>query len=466
MNSNIFRAYDIRGIVDKDFNADDAALIGQAFGTYLAQNDSYNVVIGHDNRFTSDELNAHFIRGLISTGVNATDIGLALTPMVHFAVIKHSFDAGVIVTASHNPKEYNGLRFDGPGALPIFDRELQNIREIMEMGAFVQGQGQVRYWDIFEDYLNEFRNRIHPQRPVKVLIDCGNATASMFAARIFETIGCKVEDLYCELDGDFPYHQPDPETKLNMQDLAEKIKASDAELGIAFDTDADRVGFVDENGAIYGNDKALIILARDVLSRNPGATIIYDVKSSYVLEEEIKKAGGVPKMIRTGHPYFKKLMHDQPEILLGGELSSHTFIKDNYYGYDDGPFAGTRMVEILSREEKPFSEYFANVEHTAHTEEIKLPTPDEKKFEVMQQISEDFAQWELITIDGVRVKFSPKEWALIRASNTTPALSLRFEAEDDTKLAGIIEIVESRLQKYPVVDTGSLRELLTAHEIH
>lgn len=460
MNSNIFRAYDIRGIVDKDFTSDDAVLIGQAFGTYLLQNNSRNVVIGHDNRFSSDELNAHFIRGLIKTGVEVTDIGLALTPMLHFAVIKHGFDAGVIVTASHNPPEYNGFRFDGPDALPIFDRELQNIRKIMEDGKFASGEGEVRYWDIFEDYLNEYRQRIHLQRPVKVVIDCGNATASKFAPRIFETIGCQIEDLYCELDADFPYHQPDPENKLNMRDLAKRVHAVGAELGIAFDTDADRVGFVDENGTIYENDKAMIILARDILERNPGAKIIYDVKCSYVLEEEIKKAGGKPKMIRTGHPYFKKRMYDNPEILLGGELSSHTFIKDNYYGYDDGPFAGARMVEILSRDDKPFSSYFDDIEHTAHTEEIKLPTPDDKKFEIMQKIPDDFEQWELITIDGVRVKFSPRQWALIRASNTTPALSLRFEAEDDTKLHEIIEIVKARLQKYPVVDVGPLSELL------
>lgn len=462
MNKNIFRAYDIRGVVGKDFTADDAVLIGKAFGTYLRQNEVEDLVIGQDNRFTSDELKAHLIRGLISTGINVTDIGLALTPMVHFAVIKHHFNAGVIVTASHNPPEYNGFRFDGPRAMPIFNRELQQMRQILERGKFTKSrrEGKVRYRDIFEDYLNEFRQRIHLQRPLRIVIDCGNGTASKFAPRLYEAIGCQLEALYCNLDGDFPYHQPNPENVANMKDLARKVKESGAQLGIAFDTDADRVGFVDENGTIYQNDHALIILVRDILKRNPGAKIIYDVKCSYVLEEEIKKAGGQPQMIRTGHPFFKQHLRDDPQILLGIELSGHTFIRENYYGYDDGPFAGARLVEILSRFDKSFSQHLKDVDRSVHTPEIRLPTPDEKKFEVVEHLLEDFSSWDLITIDGVRVKFSPKEWALIRASNTTPSLSLRFEAEDDTKLREIIEIVLSRLEKYPIVDTGELKKWL------
>lgn len=464
MNPFIFRAYDIRGIYNKDFTKEDAQVIGQAFGTYLQEYFGPKVVVGHDNRFSSDELNSHLIRGLIASGCQVTDIDLALTPMVHLAVFKHQFDGGVMITASHNPREFNGFRFEGQKSVPIFNKELQEIWRIAASGKLktvsTDEQTPVRYWDILEDYLSEFRQRIHLDKKIKVVIDCGNGTSSMFAERIFETIGCEVMVTHCDLDGDFPYHMADPEDRINMQDLAKTVLEEKADLGLAFDVDADRFGIVDEKGKIYENDRILIILARDILSRNPGTKIIYDVKSSFVLPEEIKKAGGVPIMIQTGHPYFRDLMQKDPQILLGGEVSSHTFIKDNYYGFDDGPMAGARVCEILSKADYPFSQFFAGLKKTYLTQELKAPCPDDKKFEVEEKIKNDLQNLgQLIDIDGVRIEFSPTAWALIRASNTSPYLSLRFEAETKEKLDEIIEVINARLSKYPVVDLACLHDL-------
>lgn len=468
MNPQIFRAYDIRGIYNKDFNREDAQLIGQAFGTYIGERFGPKIVIGHDNRFSSDEINSYLIRGLIASGCEVTDIGLSLTPIVHFSVIKYQFDGGVIVTASHNPKEFNGFRFDGQHAVPIFNEELKKIWQIAASGRVKtvaqNEQKSVRYWNVFEDYLSEFRQRIHLQRKLKIVIDCGNGASSTFAQHVFETIGCEVLPLYCNLDGDFPYHIADPEDKLNMMDGAKIVQREKADLGLAFDTDADRFGVIDEKGQVYENDKILIILAKDLLSRHPGTKVLYDVKSSFVLPQEIKKAGGVPVMIQTGHPYFRDLMRKDPQILLGGEVSSHTFIKDNYYGFDDGLMAAARVCEILSNVNHPFSEFFKEIPKTAHTQELKAPCPDDKKFEVEEKIRQDFiGNWEVITLDGVRVQFSKTAWALIRASNTSPYLSLRFEAENKEKLDEIIEIVTARLEKYPVVDIGCLKNLQERH---
>lgn len=459
MTPHIFRAYDIRGIVGKDFETKESELIGKAFGTLIQKWGGKRVVIGHDNRFTSDELTAYFTEGLLSTGCIVTHVGLSLTPMVHYAVTRYGFDAGVIVTASHNPKEYNGFRFDGQRAFPIFNQDIQEIRKIIEKKSFTRGEGQIRYLEIFEDYLQDITTRIFLQQSLKVVVDCGNGTASKFAPRILHGIGCEVFEIYTNLDGDYPHHTPDPENKLSMQDLAREVIKLKADVGFSYDTDADRFGVVDEKGKIYENDKMLIFLAQDVLQRRPGTTVIYDVKSSYILEQEIRKMGGKPEMIRTGHPYFKKRVLEDPNVLLGGELSSHTFIKDNYYGFDDGPYASCRVAEILSRSGISLSEYFDNIPKTAHTEELRAHCPDEQKFDIVEKLKKDFTQWELILIDGVRVKFSPTAWALIRVSNTMPALSLRFEAENDKKLKEIADIVKSRLQKYPVVDISCLSDL-------
>lgn len=462
IDSKIFRAYDIRGIVGKDFQPAEAKLIGQAYGTYLQKlaGGSIRVAIGHDNRFTSDELTAFFTEGLLSTGCEVLHIGLSLTPIVHFTVLNFGLEGGVNITASHNPKEFNGFRLDKKRGLPIYNEEIQKIRRLVETQKFSQGAGKISYQEVFEDYFRAVIMRVNLSRRLKVVVDAGNGTASKFAPRILEGIGCEVIEQHCNLQGEYPYHTPDPERRVNMRDTQARVIAEKADLGIGFDTDGDRLGIVDEKGSFYETDKILIVLARDILRRYPGSQVLFDVKSSYVLENEIKKAGGVPQMIQTGHPYFKMAMEKDQNILLGGELSGHVFIKDNYYGFDDALFAAARILELLSKAPHPFSEFFKDIPKTAHTEELQAPTPDDKKFEIEENLKKDFRAggWDLLETDGLRIKFSETAWALVRASNTSPYLSLRFEAENEDKLREIIEIVEARLQKYPVVDTSCLRK--------
>ncbi|MCA9390471.1 phosphomannomutase/phosphoglucomutase [candidate division WWE3 bacterium] len=462
MNEKIFRAYDIRGLIGVDLEPQDALLIGKGFGTYIQhQFDGNRVVVGHDNRYSSPQLNDYFIQGVMSTGCKVTDIGLAITPLVHYAVIKHQFDAGCIITASHNPKEYNGFRFDGPNCHPIYNDALQEIRRIIEQNDFIQGNGDIDYMEIFDMYANDISKRINIQRKLKVVIDCGNGAASEFAPRLYESLGVDVIQQHCVLHGDFPYHTADPEQKINMSDSIMRVGQEKADLAIGFDTDGDRFGIIDENGKMYANDLVLIPLAKDVIRRFPGSKVIFDVKSSYVLAEEIQKAGGEPVMIRTGHPYFRHAMTEDQKILIGGEVSSHTYIRDNYYGFDDGLFAGLRVLELLSQTHEPFSHFYKDVAETFSTEEIRLPVPDDQKFVVVNGVRKSFEHnWEVITIDGVRAKFGERAWALVRASNTSPYITVRFEAESEAKLKEIIEITSSRLQQYPVVDITNLSALI------
>lgn len=460
MNPQIFRAYDIRGIYEKDFGNEDAKLLGQAFGTYAREKFGKRIVIGHDNRFSSVPLNDNFVSGLLSCGCEVTDIGLSLTPIIHYSVMEFGFDAGVIVTASHNPKEFNGFRFDGPKARPIYNDQIQKIKEVAENKDFKNGIGVIHYTDMFSRYLKNITDRIHLERPLKIVIDCGNGTSSRFAPEVFEKLGCSIVPLQCNLDGDFPLGTPDPEEKLKLEEGAKLVIKEKADLGLGFDADSDRFGVIDEKGQIYENDKILIFLASAILKKYPKGKVIFDIKSSYVLASEIKKAGGVPQMIQTGHPYFKEAMELDPSIILGAELSGHTFIKDGYFGFDDGLYAGAKVLEILSKSPQSFSSHFSNIPKTYHTEELKAPCPDDKKFEIEEALKKDFRnQWKTLEIDGVRILFSDTAWALVRASNTSPYLSLRFEASSQEKLNEIIDIVEARLQKYPVVDTLCLLTL-------
>lgn len=473
VSQNIFRAYDIRGLMGEELNGEVALGVGKAFGTHLkrtAQNPVPRVIVGRDNRFGSDRLCAKLIEGLISTGCQVEDIGLAVTPLVHFATIKYNADAGIIVTASHNPKEFNGFRFDLANAVPFYGAQLQELREHVETEDYEQGIGKVSYReDIFKEYIADIRGRIKIARPLNVVIDCGNGASSKFAVEMFTGLGLKVYDLYCNLDGDFPYHRPDPEERINMESLRQKVLEVKADVGFAFDTDADRFGLADELGCTYENDKTMVILARDILAHHPGSKVLCDIKSSYVLLDEIKKCGGEPLMIKTGHPYFRHYMNQHSDCFLGGELSSHTFIKDNYYGFDDGMYAAARICQILSSETKTMSAHFADIPHTAHTEEIKLPASDETKLAIVNGVGQHFFKqgYNVSDADGYRVTLSPTAWFLIRSSNTSPYISLRFEAENRQNLLSIVNLVSQQLKSFPDLDLSILGEkiLEKAHNV-
>jgi len=472
LDPNIFRAYDIRGIMGESLDGKVAEAVGKGFGTWLrrsTQSPQPLIIVGRDNRFGSDRLSTKLTEGLVSTGCNVIDIGLAVTPLVHFATIKYNTDAGIIVTASHNPKEFNGFRFDLRNAVPFYGEQLLEIKSLAEKEDFEQGIGRVTYKeDVFREYISDVKSRIKISRPLNIVIDCGNGASSKFAVEMFTDLGLKVSDLYCNLDGDFPFHQPDPEMRINMENLRQKVMEEKADAGFAFDTDADRFGICDEKGNTYENDKTMVILARDVLANHPGSEVLCDIKSSYVLLDEVKKGGGLPLMIKTGHPYFRSYMAKHDDCFLGGELSSHTFIKDDYYGYDDGLYAAARICQILSASQKSLSQHFAGIPHTAHTEEVKLPCPDEIKLSVVNSVGNFFFKQGLSVsdVDGYRVTISPNSWFLIRSSNTSPYISLRFEAENREKLLALVYLVKEQLADWESLDVSVLGEQKVLEKAH
>lgn len=469
----IFRAYDIRGLVGKNIDENVAHLIGQGFAAWLNRNlkvKKPQIIVGRDNRYGSDKLSAKLIEGLLASGCQVTDIGLAVTPLVHFATINYSTSAGIMVTASHNPKDFNGFRFDLAGAEPFYGVQIQELREIVQKEEFVTGIGEIIYKeDTFKDYLKDLRGRISIKKPLKIVVDCGNGASSKFAVELFTDLGLKVEGLFCNLDGDFPYHSPDPEERVNLENLRQKVMAEKSDLGFAFDTDADRFGVADEKGNTYENDKIMILFAREILKNHPGSKVLCDIKSSYVLINEIIKLGGEALMIKTGHPYFRSYLKDHKDVFLGGELSSHTFIKDNYYGFDDGLYAAARLCQILSQSEMSLSQMLADIPHTAHTEEIKIICPDDEKLNIVNSLGNGLFKlgYSVSDVDGYRVNVSPTSWFLVRASNTSPYISLRFEAENREKLLSLVSLVKEKLSVYNGLDLSVLGEplLAKAHNI-
>lgn len=473
LDPNIFRAYDIRGIMGESLDGKVAEAVGKGFGTWLrrsTQSPQPVIIVGRDNRYGSDKLNTKLTEGLLSTGCNVIDIGLAVTPLVHFATINYHTDAGIIITASHNPKEFNGFRFDLRKAVPFYGEQLQEVKLLIEKEDYELGIGRVTYKeDVFKEYIADIKGRIKVARPLNIVIDCGNGASSKFAVEMFKELGLNVSDLYCNLDGDFPYHRPDPEERINLENLRQKVLEVKADAGFAFDTDADRFGVADEKGNTYENDKIMVILARDILAHHPGTKILCDIKSSYVLLNEIRKSGGEALMIKTGHPYFRSYMNQHDDCFLGGELSSHTFIKDNYYGYDDGMYAAARICQILSAEIKTLSQHFEGIPHTAHTEEIKLLCPDDIKLSVVNGVGNYFFKHGLSVsdVDGYRVTISPTSWFLIRSSNTSPYISLRFEAENKENLLSLVSLVTEQLKNYPNLNSDVLgtKLLEKAHNV-
>jgi len=459
LNQNIFRAYNIRGIAHTptsdqkpDLTPETTELIGKGAGTYFKRNFGTKIAVAHDCRLSNPELSDAFIKGLRSTGCDVTLIGMVPTPMLYFAVCKFGFDGGAAITASHNPKEYNGVKVVSRDAHSICGDELQEVYKLIQNQDFETGEGSLEELDIFPAYTADLSSIIKLEKPLKIVVDSGNGAAGPYVKTFFQALGCEVIELYSEPDGSFPNHPANPEELENMQDLISEVKAQNADLGIGFDGDGDRVGVVDEKGQHYSADLLLLLLARDLLTRQPGSKIIFDVKVSQVLIDDIRKHGGEPIMQKTGHSFIESKMREI-QAPLGGEISGHMFFAENYYGFDDAFLAAGKLLEILSKSQKPFSELFTNLPKTSCTPEIKSACPDDKKFAIVDQISDAFtADYDCITIDGVRINFDDKSWGAVRCSNTSPNLTIRFEAPNPKRLREIIDIMLEELKKYPEID--------------
>jgi phosphomannomutase / phosphoglucomutase len=451
LNPHVFRAYDVRGLVGPDINADVFRQIGRAYATLIRRNGGRRIAVGQDNRVSSDELKRGFIAGVRAAGVSVVDIGLSTTPILYFATAHWKLDGGANITGSHNPIEYNGVKMVHPGAAPLSEDEIQTLRAIAERGDYESGAGELTERSPRDDYFDTIAGMISPSRRVRVVVDAGNGVAGLYAPALLRRLGCEVIELFCESDGRFPNHLPDPEDEQNVEDLKAKVVETGADLGIAYDGDADRVGVIDDRGQRHEADLILILLARDLLARHPGAKIVFDVKSSQALVDDIRQHGGVPIMWKTGHSHLKRKMRDD-HILLGGEVSGHMFFAENYYGVDDGILASCKIIDLAAASPIPISRHFATIPHLRATPELKAPCPDGEKFRVVEEVTRDLKQrYETIDIDGARVIFPGRGWGLVRASNTNPYLTLRFEAHTDAEISEMKRAIYDALRRYPFV---------------
>lgn len=446
MDSKAFREYDIRGVVGEEINDGDVVLLGRAYGTYMAEQGKRHIVVGRDCRLSSDQFRDFLIEGLLSTGMDVVDVGICPTPVFYFAIRHLNREGGMMITASHNPPEYNGFKVCN-GYDTISGAEIQRLKLIMEKGDFVSGKGTVSSYDIISPYTTYIIENINIERSIRVGLDAGNATGGPVALPLLRKLGCEVYPIYCEMDGTFPNHEPDPTVLENLRDLIDLVRRERLDVGIAYDGDCDRLGVVDHNGDIVYGDKLMIIFAREILSRKPGATFIAEVKCSKTLYEDIEKRGGRIIMWRTGHSLIKAKMKEV-NADLAGEMSGHMFFKDRYFGFDDGIYASCRLLEILSKTGKTIPELLDDIPSTYTTPEIRVDCPDEVKFDVVEKAKELFLSegYKVIDVDGARIVF-PDGWGLVRASNTQPVLVLRYEADTRERLEEIRKIVESTIER-------------------
>ena len=445
LKPTIFREYDIRGVAETEFQNADVEDLGRAIGTYLGQRSGRKITLGTDTRLSSERLANALAKGLLATGCEVTEVGVAPTPLLYYSVFHLGMTGAVMITGSHNPPEYNGFKVVS-GTTTIHGAEIQEIRRIIESGAYIQGQGQRRTAEVMTPYIEEVASQFHWSRQVKVVADAGNGTAGPVMHRLFQRLNCQATELFFEMDGNFPNHHPDPTVPENLKDLIAAVKSSGAELGVAFDGDADRLGAIDEHGNVLWGDQLLLIFGREILTRKPGATFIGEVKCSQVMYDELRRLGGNPIMYRTGHSLIKAKMKEV-HAELAGEMSGHMFFADRYYGYDDALYAACRLIEIVANSGQPLSAQLAGVPVMVSTPEIRVDCADEVKFEVVRRVAEYFRnRYQVVEIDGVRVLF-PQGWGLVRASNTQPVLVLRFEAANRELLEQYRQEVESVLAR-------------------
>ncbi|MCZ6710301.1 MAG: phosphomannomutase/phosphoglucomutase, partial [Gammaproteobacteria bacterium] len=444
LDEQIFRAYDIRGIVEKNLTADVVYWIGRAFAAEAREQRQTRVAVARDGRHSSDMLRDSLTKGLTEGGVDVLDIGCVPTPMLYFATYALDTGSGIMITGSHNPPEYNGLKMMLAGET-LAEERIQSLKERLDNNRLSQGNGEVEEIDLNDHYVDRVLEDVVVAQPIKIVVDCGNGVAGVIAPRLLEEIGCEVVPLYCDVDGDFPNHHPDPADPKNLQDLITVVQAEQAQLGLAFDGDGDRLGVVTASGEIIWPDKLMMLFAKDIVSRNPGADIVYDVKCSRHLNTLISENGGRPIMWKTGHSHIKAKLKETG-ALLGGEFSGHIFFSERWYGFDDAIYSAARLLEIISAQNKTVDELFAQFPVTFSTPEIKIETTESEKFEIIERLENtaDFGDGTLTLIDGVRVDY-PDGWGLVRASNTSPVLTLRFEADSNAALDRIQDLFQEQL---------------------
>ena len=455
----LFREYDLRGIVGSELTEDLAERVGRAYSTYVGKRGVKTISVGRDGRLSSPALHKALLKGLLVGGLDVIDIGICTSPLVYFSLFTLPVGGGIMITGSHNAAEYNGFKIC-VGKTAIHGEEIQELRRVMETGAFVSGNGHLSEHPIIPDYLAYIRKSFSHVKAhrLHVVIDTGNGAASLVAQQALELLGCQVTGLYCDLDGRFPNHHPDPTVLENLSDLMQAVKDHGADVGIGYDGDADRIGAVDEQGQVLWGDRLLVLYSRDILVAKPGSTIISEVKASQSLYDDIAKRGGRAIMWKTGHSLIKAKMKEEGAVL-AGEMSGHMFFADRYFGYDDAIYASCRLVEILAKTKQSLSSLVADLPQTTVTPEIRVDCPDAVKFQLVDQVRTQLTSYldagqpvgastlrlrELVTIDGVRAIFDDG-WGLIRASNTQPALVLRFEAPSPARFDVIRATIETEL---------------------
>jgi phosphomannomutase/phosphoglucomutase len=447
MNPQIFREYDIRGLVGRDLTEDVVEKLGRGLGTIVRRQGGRWIVVGRDCRESSTRFREAICSGITSTGLHVVDVGIVPTPVTYFAANTLPVDGLAMITGSHNPPEYNGFKV-GSGKTTFHGSEIQELRKLIEAADFERGSaGKVIQFDIVTPYIHFIRQTLAVGRKgMRIVVDAGNGTGGVVAVPLFRAMGFEVVPLFCEMDPTFPNHHPDPTVTKNLEDLIRAVKREKAEVGLAYDGDADRLGVIDDAGNILWGDQLMILFARSVLREVPGAAIVGEVKCSFTLYDDIQAKGGRPIMWKTGHSLIKAKMKEE-RAELAGEMSGHIFFRNRYFGFDDGIYSSARLLEILTREKRKLSELLLDVPKTFSTPELRVETVEDKKFKIVQRATETFRKqgYRIIDVDGVRLTF-PDGWGLIRASNTQPLLVLRFEAKTPERLEEIRKLVETTLE--------------------
>ena len=452
MNEFIFRKYDIRGVVATDFTDDVVQNLGRAFGTYVVRGGGKTVAVSGDIRPTTPGLIDNLTKGLMETGITVIDLGILPTPTNYYSMYELDVDGAVQITGSHNPPEFNGFKIS-LNQKAFHSEQIQDLKELIDTTDFEVGEGSVEKNDILPTYMDMLRSKISLDRPLKVAIDCGNAAGCITAPTIFKELGMEVTELFCDVDGTFPNHHPDPTEDHNLIDLIAEVQKGGYDFGVAFDGDADRVVAVDEKGGIIRADDLIAIFLPEII-KNKGDAIVFDVKCSQALEDMIHRYGGTPVMWKTGHSLIKDKMREL-NVNFAGEMSGHIFFADDFYGFDDAVYVALRLAQFISRGDKKLSEYTAEIPVYYSTPELRMGCKDDiEKFEIAEKATAYFTQkYDCITVDGVRIQFGDG-WGLVRASNTQPVLVCRFEAQTQARMEEIQDLVLGKLAEFGDVAIG------------